>query len=326
MATEVAIIERDRGAYGSSRRLWQRSVDVLRRKLGASDDFTLFAMTRLARVSSGMGDHRAALDLQREVVEHTRSLHGENAPDTLSAIAGQGSLLVAAGQAGAAKDLLEPLLDTSLAVRDAEGDVSTFLASTLVGALVRLDDWAAAVRVQARIEQTVRSALPANDPKVLQQATFLAHLKAVHQDPADARAEMETLLEAHQRLLGPDDEGTLGLKTALAVSGEVTARPHFEEMKQVISRFEQMHGSDDPRTLRAMDLAFSAALACEDWSAARALQERLLRKRRELLGEAHPRTLGSMTFLAFACEKTGDEQLATELRREADEIRQRALT
>jgi serine/threonine-protein kinase len=126
--------------------------------------------------------------------------------------------------------------------------------------------------------------------------------------PADslAKAEVQHTLGQAYYALGLYDRAQVQLRPALAV------------------RIRE-HGADDPRTLATMQVLADAMSYAGERRESLALKERVVERRRAVLGERDPATLDSLASLATSLYYSADRERGRRMRQEVLDLRTAAL-
>jgi tetratricopeptide (TPR) repeat protein len=127
----------------------------------------------------------------------------------------------------------------------------------------------------------------------------------------------ETVLQARERVLGPDHPSTLATMNNLAAVENNLGR--FDEARQMYETLlqarERVLGLDHPSTLATMNNLAAVENNLGRFDEARQMYETVLQARERVLGPDHPSTLATMNNLAAVENNLGRFDEARQLRR-----------
>jgi len=250
-----------------------------------------------------IGDSRAALDLQRQIVTARDVDLGAEHPLTLAGRASLATLIGEAGAPTAARDEFDVLLPVLKRVLGAEHP--TTLAARASLAYWTGETGEAGAPAAARDEfdallPVLKRVLGAEHPTTLAARANMARSTGDAGDAASARDQFAGLLPIRKRVSGDTDPATLTVRASLAywtgMAGDpAAARDQYAELVPVR---EQLLGPEHPSTLIARaNLAHWTAKA-GDAAAARDEYAGLLPLLERVLGAEHPATREAHTSLA----------------------------
>lgn len=250
------------------------------------------------------GDHAAASDLQRRLVEAAVQDLGPDHRHTLATKHDLAVTLRAQGELQAARAIQEANLN-SLGLGDPHRSaVLAALASTMR----EQGDLTGARQLQEEVVRGLESEL---GPLHLDTLTAKSNLAVTLEKLGDhdgARAIQEPILEARIRNFGPDHPDTMTIAANLALNlkelGQLDRARTLQE--EVISARTRLLGPEHPQTLIVMDNLAVTLHGQKDFEGARKLQERALEASRRTLGEDHPDTLITMGNLAETMRALGE--------------------
>jgi tetratricopeptide (TPR) repeat protein len=146
-------------------------------------------------------------------------------------------------------------------------------------------------------------------------------------DYRPAKEVFHQVVDAHQRLLGPEHPDTLismnNLASALWALGDAAGAADLS--RQVLEARRRLLGPEHPNTLQSMNNLATTLRALGDAAGAAELHGQVLDASRRLLGPEHPDTLNSMNNLATTLRALGDATGAVELHRQVLDASRRLL-
>jgi serine/threonine protein kinase/tetratricopeptide (TPR) repeat protein len=280
---------------------------------------------RLGLAAKAREDRLGYVTLARRVVEQAAGRSGSPDPEILVL---QNNLAVTysdLGRHNEAIQILEPLLDRSIAVRSANHAETDTVVSNLGRAYSSLGRHDEAIRLfESAAERLGRTrGKDHKDTLFMTCQLGLAFVEAKRF--AQAVPLLETAVAGFETKNGPNAPETLvamdGLAAAHSRGGNaVAAIPLYESL---VTRLKAARGADHPKALRAMnDLGAVYLLAGRAGDAVRVL-EVVLDRRTATAGRDDPQTLAAMYDLASAHGDSGAWESADRLWKELVERRRR---
>jgi hypothetical protein len=262
-----------------------------------------YGMDSVATYLRAIGDPRAALDLQRQIVTaRDMDLGGEH-PSTLTARASLATLTGEAGAPAAARDQFDELVPVMKRVLGAEHPRTLTAHASLAywtGEIGKTGAPAAARDLFDKLLPLLTRVLGAKHPATLAARANMARSTGDAGDATSARDQFAALLPIQQRVSGDTDPATLTVRASLAywtgMAGDpVAARDHYAALVPIR---EQLLGPEHPRTLIARANLARWTAEAGDPAAARDEYAELLPLLERFLGAEHPATRDARASLA----------------------------
>ncbi len=297
---------------------WELPEDALRRK----------ELQRLIaeEVTYQFGDNpRRHIEHLEKVVELSRSIRGEQHPDTFAAIHRLVELLIdTSGEIPHAVTLLDDLINNVSFIHGPQRWrlVETVLESSgklrKKGHLADAERLLHAMTVVLISEHAVRS-------DEIELATAVASRLLAAGTAVEAQGLFERILDTQTQLFGSEHPETLHTLTSLALTVQMQGNAvHARELfERVVEICERIYGQHDSQTLTALSNLAEASRAEGDLAVAKALTEKVLETRQQVLGEEHSDTLASMRSLASILASLGEEDQARDMLRHIVKTHQR---
>ncbi|MFD9122344.1 FxSxx-COOH system tetratricopeptide repeat protein [Streptomyces bottropensis] len=314
------------GDARTARELVLAAIELWSTEYGAEADITVSATEHLARAHVQLGDHRAAVDLDRRVLEHRTRRSGAQDAETLTA------------EHNLAADLITLVSHTTGLYSD-DGENALRLQRDVVDRRTELlgADHRETLLSLHNLAIALRGAGHAVEARDTQRGAYLGLVRILGNDHPD------TLRAAHGHAVGLRDSGALTEARSLHEDTYRRRRavfsPHHPDVLQsaysyaralgahgddeaALDLLREAHGraltvlgQDHPDTLRyAHWLAVSLRRTGEGEEAARLIED-TYRRRRRLLGESHLDTLRTASVHAAELRSAGDVDAARELER-----------
>ena len=267
---------------------------------------------RVWKLRQDRGAFLLARQLGELLVDRSVQRHGDEHPDTLTAMGNLASTLKAQGERAAARTLEEQVLTLSKRVLGAEHPDTLSSMGNLASTLDAQGEHAAARELEEQVLTLTKRVLGAEHPHTLTSMNNLALRLRGQGEYAAARVLQEQALSARKRVSGAEHPHTLRAMGNLAVTlldeGELAAARELVE--QVCLVCERVLGAEHPDTLTTMQILAAVLGAQGEHAAARGLQERILSLSERVLGAEHPDTLRSMGNLATTLLAQGEHAAA----------------
>ncbi|KAJ7447402.1 hypothetical protein FB451DRAFT_1375609 [Mycena latifolia] len=281
----------------------------------------------LASIYRGQGEFHHARLLGESVLEHQRTLLGEDDPETLKTM---GNLAVTYSKLGLfkkAEELETMVLDKHRTLLGEDHPDTLIAMGNLAATYNKLGQFKEAEELKMMVLDKRRTLLGEDHPDTLLAMGNLATTYRELRELKKAEELQTMVLDKHRTLLGEDHPGTLGAMANLAATcwelGQLKKAEELETM--VLDKRRTLLGKDHPDTLRAMaNLAVTYA-SLGQLQKAEELETMVLDKRRTLLGEDHPDTLRATANLAMMYHDTGRLSDARELQEQALQTYRRIL-
>ncbi len=297
-----------RGGFAEAEGLVRRSVDFLRRDLGAEHHLTAVTVHVLATILLDRGGFAEAEQLCAEVIRLAVARWGERHPFVIQA----SSTLGRARQALGDLEDAERVLGTSLAsARQIWGDRHP-------GTLMVRQAWANVLASSGRLaeaEAEYRSIVAVEEALhgagVRQTATAKHGLAIVVHWLGDL-VEAERLFREAIKAAGPDEVESLGARCNLANllvdQGDLAAAEI--ELRSAVTALTSHHGYDHPETLTGRYSLAQVLRARGDLGEAGQLVRQVLEVRRLLFGDDHPSVLSAWHGFCLVLGDEGDVERA----------------
>jgi len=254
-----------------------------------------YGMDSVATYLRAIGDHRAALDLQRQIVTARDVDLGTGHPSTLGARASLATLIGEDGAPSAAREQFGELVPVMERVLGAEHPRTLTARASLAywtGETGETGAPAAAHDLFAALLPVLTRVLGPDHPATLTARANLARSTGDAGDATSARDQFAALLPIRKRVSGDTDPATLTVLASLAywtgkAGDPVGARDQYAALVPVR---EQLLGPEHPRTLIARANLARWTKEAGDPAAARGQYEVLLPLLERVLGAGHPIT------------------------------------
>ncbi|HEV3290865.1 MAG TPA: tetratricopeptide repeat protein, partial [Streptosporangiaceae bacterium] len=262
-----------------------------------------YGMDSVATYLRAIGDHRAALDLQRQIVTaHDVDLGAEHLA-TLTARASLATLTGEAGAPAAARDQFDELMPVMTRVLGAEHPRTLAARASLAywtGETGEAGAPAAARDLFDKLLPVLTRVLGPVHPATLAARTNMARSTGDAGDATAARDLLAALLPIRERVSGDTDPATLTVRASLAywtgkAGDPAAARDQYAALVPVR---EQLLGPEHPSTLIARATLAHWTGKAGDPAAARDQYARLRPLLERVLGAEHPATRDARASLA----------------------------
>jgi hypothetical protein len=262
-----------------------------------------YGMDSVATYLRAIGDHRAALDLQRQIVTARDVDFGAEHPSTLAARASLGTLTGEDGAPAAARDQFDKQVPVMTRVLGAEHPRTLTARASLAywtGETGEAGAPAAARDLFDKLLPVLTRVLGAEHPATLAARANMARSTGDAGDAASARDQFAALLPIRERVSGDTDPATLTARASLAywtgMAGDpATARDQYAALVPVR---EQLLGPEHPRTLIARATLAHWTAEAGDPATARDEYAGLLPLLERVLGAEHPATRDAHASMA----------------------------
>ncbi|KAJ3409846.1 Kinesin light chain 3 [Chytriomyces hyalinus] len=274
---------------------------------GPSDYRTCNLAPPLASVTSLLGDHKAAVDILEQNLEHVRAILGPSHLETLNMM---NQLAVI---------YLQDLKDTEkagqvidMALRESTLDPANPLMLSLQltkGALYSdLKQLSEAVRHNEAMVEIAEGAYGRSSQHTIQFLNNLAfaHLKLSEFDTAESI--FTEIIQTHIQVYGELHQNTLTsmINICKVYKEQGNFTKEIEQETAVLQKYKATIGEDHPNTLRLLMLLASSHAAANDLDASLAYLSECAEKRYQVLGPLHPDTEDSVECLQRLYTKTNE--------------------
>ncbi|KAJ6547959.1 hypothetical protein DFH09DRAFT_632177 [Mycena vulgaris] len=249
------------------------------------------------------------------VLEHWRSVRGEDNPDTLYAMGFLASIYHKLGKFQEAEELDIVVLEKQRKLLG-ENDWGTLQTmGNLADTYRSLGKWQKAEELEVVVLEKRRKILGEDHPDTLLTMGNLAATYIKLGKFQDAENLEVVVLEKRRKILGEDHPDTLRTMGNLADTYCYLGKSQEAEELEfvVLEKRRKILGEDHPETLWTMGNLASTYGQLGKLQEAEELGVVVLEKRRKILGEDHPETLRTMGNLASTYHKLGKLQEAEEL-------------
>jgi hypothetical protein len=259
-----------------------------------------YGIDKAATYLRAIGEHRTALDLQRQILTACDLDLGAKHPRTLTARASLATLTGEAGAPAAARDQFAELLPVLTLVLGAEHPATLRARASLAYWTGETGAPAAARDQFAELLLVLTRVLGAEHPATLAARRNLARSTGDAADAAGARNQFAALLPIQERVSGGRHPDTLTVRASLAhwtgMAGDpAVARDQYAELVPIR---EQLLGAEHPRTLVARAGLARWTGKAGDPAGARDQYAELLPLLERVLGVEHPDTRDARASLA----------------------------
>ncbi|KAJ7476442.1 hypothetical protein FB451DRAFT_1366214 [Mycena latifolia] len=281
----------------------------------------------LASIYRGKGEfHRARL-LGESVLEHCRTLLGEDHPDVLMSMVNLAVTYGNLGQFKQAEELEKLVLEKRKTVLGEDHPNTLDTMANLTVTYSNLGEFKKAEEMQTMVLDKHRTLLGEDHPNTLNAMTNLAVTYRNLGEFKEAEEMQTMVLDKHTTLLGKDHPNTLRSMANLATTYRELGRfKQAEELEtKVLDKCRTLLGEDHPDTLTSMANVAATYRELGEFKKTENLETKVLDKRRTLLGEDHPDTLSAMAELAVTYASLGQFQQAKGLEKMVLEKRRTLL-
>jgi tetratricopeptide (TPR) repeat protein len=259
-----------------------------------------YGMDKVAAYLRAIGNYRAALDLQRQILTACELDLGAEHPRTLTARANLATLTGQAGAPAAARDQLAALLPVLTRVLGAEHRATLAARASLAYCTGETEAPAAACDQFAALLPVLTRVLGAEHPATLTARSNLARWTGMAGDPAGARDQFAVLLPIQEGASGGRHPDTLTVRASVAhwtgMAGDPgAARDQYAELVPIR---EQVLGAEHPKTLVARAGLARWTGKAGNPAGARDQYAKLLPLLERFLGAEHPDTREARATLA----------------------------
>ncbi|KAJ6547732.1 hypothetical protein DFH09DRAFT_634051 [Mycena vulgaris] len=256
-----------------------------------------------------------AEELQLAVLEHQRSVMGEEHPDTLHAMGSLASTYSQQGKHKEGEELQFVVLEKQRKILGEDHPGTLLTMGNLASTYHDLGKLQEAEELESVVLEKRRKILGEDHPGTL---LTMGNLASTYHDLGKLQEaeELESVvLEKRRKILGEDHPDTLRAMGNLASTYDDLGKlQEAEELEVVVlEKQRKILGEDHPDTLHTMGNLASTYLDLGKLKEAEELGLVVLEKQRKILGEDHPATLFTMENLASTYHNLGKLQDAEEL-------------
>jgi tetratricopeptide (TPR) repeat protein len=317
----------ERGRYGEAKPLYERSLAIREKALGAEHPAMATSLGNLAGLYRAQGEYAQALPLFERSLAIYEKARGAEHPAMATSLGNLAGLYYAQGEYAQAL----PLFERSLAIREkalgAEHPATASGLNNLAELYRAQGEYAQALPLYARALAIYEKALGAEHPDTARGLNNLAELYRAQGEYAQALPLFERSLAIYEKALGAEHPNTAGGLNNLAAlyqaQGEYAqAAPLYE---RALALTEKALGAEHPAT--ATSLNNLAALYDDqgEYAQAAPLYERALAVTEKALGAEHPETATSLNNLAALYHAQGEYAQAAPLYARALAVTEKAL-
>jgi tetratricopeptide (TPR) repeat protein len=271
------------------------------------------------------GDRASARQLQRRVLEASRSRLGSEHADTLREMSNLGMTLSQLGELEEAHRLQSEVVAALWKSPGPDHEDTLDALHNLAWTLHQRGEYGKARELQEHVLRGFLKSRADEDPKTVMAISNLAETLVAQEELAQARVLQEAVLRLMQQI---DGEESLNAVTAMCNLGKTLRRlKETEGSLKLLTRAEEIgtrrFGQEHPITLLAGTNRSAALTDMGDWKEARRVQEKVLEVQRRRYGAQHPETLTAMDNLATSLQHLGEISEAQRLQEESLETRTR---
>lgn len=313
---------REKGALVDARRIYEQTLALQQRVLGAEHDDALGTMTELAATLDTLEMSGAARKLAEQVVEMRMRLWGANDRRTVTSKACLARILANSGELKAALPLYEELLVTCVDLFGAEHNETLLIKRALATVLQRAGELDRAEELFEEVYLTRERLYGVEHPETIAAKFNLANVLNSNDDPARAQRLLEQVRATRERVLGPTHPDTVLSTHDLGViylqrGDTASARAAFEEVLAV-------HDAD-PKLVRTATAHLERVDNIDEQLQALPHLEGVVEMRERTLGAEHEKTIEAKKSLAVAASRVHDNERALRLFDEILHVQVRTL-
>ena len=296
----MANVHMNLGLYSIAETQLNRTIDIRRRVLGASDLDTLKAMERLALTLYRRGKYSEADPLVRETLDAERRLFGAENTATLAAQNDFGLILLAQGKRDEAERVDRDTIAIEQRVLGRDAPLTLTTTNNLAMVLRLRGRYPEAEQAFREVYEGRKRVLRADDPDTITAGVNLALVLADQGRFPEAEALNRESLQQLVRVLGPEHPFTLNTMNNLAdVLISEGKYPEAEKLnRDTLASRERLLGPDHSDTIISMANLARLLASIGRAREAEDLCARVLEKRKRVLGPEHPDTLKAMGDLS----------------------------
>jgi tetratricopeptide (TPR) repeat protein len=273
------------------------------------------------------GRYEEAEELEKQVMQTTKRVLGDEHPDTLTSINNLASTYSDQGQWKEAEELQVQVMKTrKRLLGDGHPDTLTSM-NNLALTYKNQGQWKESEELQVQVMQTTKRVLGDEHPNALTSMNNLAMTYLYQGRWKEAEELQVQVMQTRKRVLGDEHPDTLTIMNNLALT--YSDQGQWKEAKelqvQVMQTRKRVLGDEHPDTLTSMN---NLALVYSDqgqWKEAEELQVQVMQTTKRVLGDEHPNALSSMNNLALMYSDQGQWKEAEELQVQVMETRKRVL-
>ncbi|KAJ6548012.1 hypothetical protein DFH09DRAFT_1281725 [Mycena vulgaris] len=256
-----------------------------------------------------------AAQLHLAVLEHRRSVLGEDHLDTLYAMAALASTYGELGKLQEAEELKVVVAEKQRKILGEDHPETLRAMRNLASTYYKQGKLQEAEELEVVVLEKQRKILGEDHPDTLLTMGNLADTSRYLGKWQEAEELEIVVLEKGRKILGEDHPDTLhAMRNLASTYYKLGKLQEAEELGVVVlEKQRKILGEDHPDTLRAMGNLASAYYKQGKLQEAEELEVVVLEKRRKILGEDHPETLRAMGNLASTYANLGKFQEAEEL-------------
>lgn len=286
----IATVAFDRADFPMAKRYFEQLVNYLEETRGPGDEHLLIARANLAESLREVGNPKAALELQREILQiRLESLPPEH-QGVQSARTALAKTLLAVGKPLEALDLQKAVVTAYVGTLPPNHRFLIAARANLAATFTVLEDAAAAARIQQEALSALEGTVPPDDALMLGIRANLAGSLASLGELETARSMQESILSQRERAFPRDHDyvqtARANLATTLCEIGDIESARKLQEL--VLEVREAKLASDHLDLQRARSNLAATLYASGKLEAARELQQKVLEVRCKTLSEDHP--------------------------------------
>ncbi|KFY97528.1 hypothetical protein V498_02020 [Pseudogymnoascus sp. VKM F-4517 (FW-2822)] len=313
--------------YQDAEKLYQRTVEVRRRVLGATHAETLRAMGGLANTLYCQEKYEQAGKLYQQVVEARKKVLGAEHLDTLSTMNGLAGALYYQEKYKQAEKLYKQVVEARKKVLGDEHPDTLSTMNSLASALYYQEKYKQAEKLYQQVVKVRTKVLGDKHPDTLLTMNSLADALNSQGKFKEAKEFYQQVVEAQKKMLGAEHLDTLSAMNSLADA--LYYQEKYEQAEklyqQVVEVQKKMLGAKHPDTLSTMNGLADALYYQEKYEQAEKLYQQVVEARKKVLGDEHPDTLLTMNSLADTLNSQGKFKEAKEFYQQVVEAQKKVL-
>lgn len=303
------------GQYPKAIEVLKLAIATRERILGANHPDTLFLRAKLATLLLATKEYGEAIKLYETTVPALVNEWGDNDPRCLRMKATYASTLCEARRFAEAIPQLESIRAEQQRQQASETQEGMIVSNMLAEAFLKTGKPDKAKAILEQILPVAETKLGKLHPDTLIFRTNLAMSYEAEGDFIRCLPLLKESMDALEKKLGDDHPTALAARyDYLLNQRKAGSRQNVAEFQQVLKKFEDKLGKDDPATLRMRSLLGSAYVRDGKPQLGITILEELLEKQRRILGEEHPDLVSVRSALALGYTTDRRFALAVPLR------------
>lgn len=287
------------GKYDAAEEMGRRAFEGFEKILGEKHADTLRSLTRLASILQHRGEYEAAVKLYRQANEGCVRALGEEHSITLTSASGLALALHSQGNYEAAEQIGQQALNLSRKILGEEHCGTLESADNLAAVLQKQGKMEAAEEMFRWAQEGFRKVLGIEHPQTINSTSNLAAMLLLRGSFDNAHQLLVPAIKVSEKTLGKEHPDTLGSMNNLA--WVYLGQGRLEEAEQlgahVLKTSKRSLGENRPGTLVSMCTLSHILHRMGSRTKALSLMLDCVEKRIEVLGLAHPDTVGAINIV-----------------------------